>query len=392
MLIKFFMTLKEERLPVSFTELFTLLECLKKNIIFGNVDDFYHLSRLCLIKDEKNFDKFDRAFAKYFKNVEILDELSSHEIPNEWLRKQLESMLTDEEKAKIEALGGLNKLMEEFKKRMEEQKKRHQGGNKWVGTGGTSPFGAYGYNPEGIRIGQQEGRSGRAVKVWDRRNYRDLDDSVELGTRNLKLALRRLRKFARTGTAEELDLDDTISSTAKNAGLLDIKMIPERHNAVKVLLFFDVGGSMDPHVKTCEELFSAARSEFKHLRYYYFHNFLYESVWTKSHRRHAETTPIFEVMNKYSKDYKVIFVGDATMAPYEITHTGGSIEHYNEEAGAIWMRRMSESFDNMVWINPTPKDYWEHSYSIEIVKELLEDKMFPLTVKGLEGAMGSLLK
>ena len=392
MLIKFFMTLKEERLPVSFTELFTLLECLKKNIIFGNVDDFYHLSRLCLIKDEKNFDKFDRAFAKYFENVEILDELSSHEIPNEWLRKQLESMLTDEEKAKIEALGGLDKLMEEFKKRMEEQKKRHQGGNKWVGTGGTSPFGAYGYNPEGIRIGQQEGRSGRAVKVWDRRNYRDLDDSVELGTRNLKLALRRLRKFARTGTAEELDLDNTISSTAKNAGLLDIKMIPERHNAVKVLLFFDVGGSMDPHVKTCEELFSAARSEFKHLKYYYFHNFLYESVWTKSHRRHAETTPIFEVMNKYSKDYKVIFVGDATMAPYEITHTGGSIEHYNEEAGAIWMRRMSESFDNMVWINPTPKDYWEHSYSIEIVKELLEDKMFPLTVKGLEGAMGSLLK
>ena len=392
MLIKFFMTLKEERLPVSFTELFTLLECLKKNIIFGNVDDFYHLSRLCLIKDEKNYDKFDRAFAKYFENVEILDELSSHEIPNEWLRKQLESMLTDEEKAKIEALGGLDKLMEEFKKRMEEQKKRHQGGNKWVGTGGTSPFGAYGYNPEGIRIGQQEGRSGRAVKVWDRRNYRDLDDSVELGTRNLKLALRRLRKFARTGTAEELDLDNTISSTAKNAGLLDIKMIPERHNAVKVLLFFDVGGSMDPHVKTCEELFSAARSEFKHLKYYYFHNFLYESVWTKSHRRHAETTPIFEVMNKYSKDYKVIFVGDATMAPYEITHTGGSIEHYNEEAGAIWMKRMSESFDNMVWINPTPKDYWEHSYSIEIVKELLEDKMFPLTVKGLEGAMGSLLK
>ena len=392
MLIKFFMTLKEERLPVSFTELFTLLECLKKNIIFGNVDDFYHLSRLCLIKDEKNFDKFDRAFAKYFENVEILDELTSHEIPNEWLRKQLESMLTGEEKAKIEALGGLDKLMEEFKKRMEEQKKRHQGGNKWVGTGGTSPFGAYGYNPEGIRIGQQEGRSGRAVKVWDRRNYRDLDDSVELGTRNLKLALRRLRKFARTGTAEELDLDNTISSTAKNAGLLDIKMIPERHNAVKVLLFFDVGGSMDPHVKTCEELFSAARSEFKHLKYYYFHNFLYESVWTKSHRRHAETTPIFEVMNKYSKDYKVIFVGDATMAPYEITHTGGSIEHYNEEAGAIWMKRMSESFDNMVWINPTPKDYWEHSYSIEIVKELLEDKMFPLTVKGLEGAMGSLLK
>ena len=392
MLINFFMTLKNERLPVSFTELFTLLECLKKNIVFGNVEDFYYLSRLCLVKDEKNFDKFDKAFSKYFENVEILDELSSHEIPNEWLRKQLESILTEEEKAKIEALGGLDKLMEEFKKRMEEQKKRHQGGNKWIGTGGTSPFGAYGYNPEGIRVGQQEGKNGRAVKVWDRRNYRDLDDSVELGTRNLKLALRRLRKFARTGCDEELDMDDTISSTAKNAGLLDIKMVPERHNAVKVLLFFDVGGSMDPHVKTCEELFSAARTEFKHLKYYYFHNFLYESVWSKSHRRHAETTPVFEIMNKYSKDYKVIFVGDATMAPYEITHVGGSIEHYNEEAGAIWMKRINDSFNNIVWINPTPKDYWEHSYSIEIIKEIMEDKMFPLTVKGLEDAMSFLAK
>ena len=392
MLINFFMTLKNEKLPVSFTELFTLLDCLRKNIVFGSVEDFYYLSRLCLIKDEKNFDKFDKAFSKYFENVEILDELSSHEIPNDWLRKQLESTLTEEEKKKIEALGGLDKLMEEFKKRMEEQKKRHQGGNKWIGTGGTSPFGAYGYNPEGIRIGQQEGRNGRAVKVWDRRNYRDLDDSVELGTRNLKLALRRLRKFARTGSAEELDMDDTISSTAKNAGFLDIKMVPERHNAVKVLLFFDVGGSMDPHVKTCEELFSAARSEFKHLKYYYFHNFLYESVWSKSHRRHAETTSLFEIMNKYSKDYKVIFVGDATMAPYEITHVGGSIEHYNEEAGAIWMKRINDSFDNIVWINPTPKDYWEHSYSIEIVKELMENRMFPLTVKGLEDAMGVLVK
>ena len=392
MLINFFMALKNERLPVSFTELFTLLECLKKNIVFGNVEDFYYLSRLCLVKDEKNFDKFDKAFSKYFEKVEILDELSSHEIPNEWLRKQLESILTEEEKAKIEALGGLDKLMEEFKKRMEEQKKRHQGGSKWIGTGGTSPYGAYGYNPEGIRVGQQEGKNGRAVKVWDRRNYRDLDDSVELGTRNLKLALRRLRKFARTGCDEELDMDDTISSTAKNAGLLDIKMVPERHNAVKVLLFFDVGGSMDPHVKTCEELFSAARTEFKHLKYYYFHNFLYESVWSKSHRRHAETTPVFEIMNKYSKDYKVIFVGDATMAPYEITHVGGSIEHYNEEAGAIWMKRINDSFNNIVWINPTPKDYWEHSYSIEIIKEIMEDKMFPLTVKGLEDAMSFLAK
>lgn len=386
------MTLKQERLPVSFTELFTLLECLKQNVIFGNVDDFYYLSRMCFIKDEKNFDKFDVAFAKYFEKIEVLDDLSLYEIPDEWLRKQLESMLTDEEKAKIEALGGLDKLMEEFKKRLEEQQKRHQGGSKWIGTGGTSPFGAYGYNPEGIRVGQNEGRNQKAIKVWDRRNYRDLDDSVEIGTRNIKMALRRLRKFARTGAAEELDMDDTISSTARNAGLLDIKLVPERHNAVKVLLFFDVGGSMDPHVKLCEELFSAARSEFKHLKYYYFHNFLYESVWTKSHRRHAETTSTFEIINKYSKDYKIIFVGDATMAPYEITHIGGSIEHYNEEAGAVWIKRVTDAYDHMIWINPTPKDYWEHSYSIEIVKELLEDRMFPLTVKGLEEAMTLLTK
>ena len=392
MLINFFMTLKQERIPVSFTELFALLECLKQNVIFGDVDEFYYLSRLCLVKDEKNFDKFDIAFAKYFENFEIFDDLSIAQIPDEWLRKQLESMLTDEEKKKIEALGGLEKLMEEFKKRMEEQKKRHQGGNKWIGTGGTSPFGAYGYNPEGIRIGQESGRNQRAIKVWDKRNYRDLDDSVEIGTRNLKLALRRLRKFARTGSDEELDMDDTISSTAKNAGLLDIKMVPERHNSVKVLLFFDVGGSMDPHVKLCEELFSAARSEFKHLKYYYFHNFLYESVWTKSHRRHAETTSTFDILNKYSKDYKVIFVGDATMAPYEITHAGGSIEHYNEEAGAVWLKRIEETFNHLVWVNPTPKDFWEHSYSIEIVKELIEDRMFPLTVKGLEDAMALLTK
>ena len=386
------MTLKQERIPVSFTELFALLECLKQNVIFGNVDEFYYLSRLCLVKDEKNFDKFDIAFAKYFENFEVFDDLSIAQIPDEWLRKQLESMLSDEERKKIEALGGLEKLMEEFKKRMEEQKKRHQGGNKWIGTGGTSPFGAYGYNPEGIRIGQESGRNQRAIKVWDKRNYRDLDDSVEIGTRNLKLALRRLRKFARTGSDEELDMDDTISSTAKNAGLLDIKMVPERHNSVKVLLFFDVGGSMDPHVKLCEELFSAARSEFKHLKYYYFHNFLYESVWTKSHRRHAETTSTFDILNKYSKDYKVIFVGDATMAPYEITHAGGSIEHYNEEAGAVWLKRIEEAFNHLVWVNPTPKDFWEHSYSIEIVKELMEDRMFPLTVKGLEDAMALLTK
>lgn len=392
MLINFFMTLRNERLPVSFTELFTLLECLKKNVIFGNVDDFYYLSRMCLVKDEKHFDKFDRAFSKYFENVELLDALAQLDIPDEWLRRELYSMLSDEEKARIEALGGLDKLMEQFRKRMEEQKKRHQGGSKWIGTGGTSPFGAYGYNPEGIRIGQEEGRNGKAVKVWDRRNFRDLDDSVEIGTRNIKLALRRLRKFARTGANEELDLDDTISSTARNAGLLDIKMVPERHNAVKVLLFFDVGGSMDPHVKLCEELFSAARSEFKHLKYYYFHNFIYESVWTKSRRRHAETTPMFDILHKYGKEYKVLFIGDATMAPYEITHAGGSIEHYNEEAGAVWMQRLAETFEHLVWINPTPKEYWQHSYSIDIVRELVADRMFPLTVKGLEEAMTLLTK
>ena len=392
MLINFFMTLKNERLPVSFTELFSLLECLKQNVIFANVEDFYYLSRMCFVKDEKNFDKFDIAFGKYFENVEAINDLAMYEIPDDWLRKQMESMLSDEEKAKIEALGGLEKLMEEFRKRMEEQKKRHQGGNKWIGTGGTSPFGAYGYNPEGIRIGQEGGRNGSAAKVWDKRNYRDLDDSVEIGTRNIKMALRRLRKFARTGAAEELDISDTISSTAKNAGLLDIKMVPERHNSVKVLLFFDVGGSMDPHVKLCEELFSAARTEFKHLKYFYFHNFIYESVWSKSIRRHAETTSTFDILHKYSKDYKVIFVGDATMAPYEVTHVGGSIEHYNDEAGAVWIKRLTDVFDNVVWINPTPKGFWEHSYSIEVVRELVEDRMFPLSVKGLEEAMTLLTK
>ena len=392
MLINFFMTLRQERLPVSFTELFALLDCLKHNFAFGDIDEFYHVARLCLVKDEKHFDKFDRAFSKYFEQLDLIDDLSLYQIPEQWLKKQFENSLSDEEKAQIEAMGGLEKLLEAFRKRMEEQKKRHQGGNKWIGTGGTSPFGAYGYNPEGIRIGQDEARNSRAVKVWDRRNYRDLDDSVEIGTRNIKMALRKLRKFARTGADEELDMDDTISSTARNAGMLDIKMVPERRNAVKVLLFFDVGGSMDPHVRLCEELFSAAKTEFKHLKYFYFHNFLYDSVWTKSQRRHAETTSTFELINTYTKDYKVIFVGDATMAPYEITHAGGSIEHYNEEAGAVWCQRITDAFEHFVWLNPTPKEYWQHSYSIEIVKELIEDRMFPLSVKGLEEAMALLTK
>ena len=392
MLISFFLALKREKLPVSIGELFTLLECLKQGLVFSNIDDFYYLARLCFIKDEKNFDKFDRAFARYFEGIEALDDLLDALIPEQWLKKQLEGTLTDEEKALIESLGGLEKLMEEFRKRLEEQKERHEGGNKWIGTGGTSPFGAFGYNPEGIRIGQNESRHNKAIKVWDKRNYRDLDDSIEIGTRNIKMALRRLRKFARTGAEDELDIDDTISSTARNGGLLDIKMVPEKHNSIKVLIFFDVGGSMDPHVKLCEELFSAARTEFKHLEYFYFHNFIYESVWKKSYRRMAESTPTYDILNKYSKGYKVIFVGDATMAPYEITHSGGSIEHYNEEAGAVWMQRVVETYDDLVWINPVPQDYWEHSYSIEIVRELTEQRMFPLSLRGLGEAMSLLSK
>ena len=391
MLINFFLRLKENKLPVSITELFALLECLNENIVFGDVEDFYYLARLSMVKDEKHFDRFDRAFAEYFKDVESSADILACQVPEDWLRKQFEAALSEEDKAKLDSLGGLEQLLEEFRKRLEEQQKRHQGGSKWIGTGGTSPFGAYGYHPEGIRLGQNEGRSGKAVKVWDRRDYRDLDDSVEIGTRNIKLALRKLRKFARTGAEEELDMDDTITSTARNAGLLDIKMVPERHNAVKVLLFFDVGGSMDPHVKVCEELFSAARTEFKHLEYYYFHNFLYESVWSKGRRRHAETESTFDLIHKYPKDYKVIFVGDATMAPYEITHAGGSIEHYNEEPGAVWMQRIADHFEHLVWLNPTPRDYWEHSYSIGLVKELVTNRMMPLTIKGLEEAMGALL-
>ena len=390
MLIQFFQVLRAEKIPVTLSELFALLDCLEKGLVFASMDDFYYLARLCMVKDEKYFDRFDRAFANYFDTLAKLDNVLESLIPEQWLRKGFESSLSELEKAQIEALGGLDKLFEEFRKRLEEQKERHQGGNKWIGTGGTSPYGAYGFNPEGIRLGQGESRSHKAVKVWDKRIYRDLDDNVEIGTRNLKMALRRLRKFARTGAQEELDIDDTISSTARNAGLLNIKMVPERHNSVKVLIFFDVGGSMDPFVRVCEELFSAARSEFKHLEYFYFHNFLYESVWKKSHRRAAETTSIYDILHRYGKDYKVIFVGDATMAPYEVTHVGGSIEHYNEEPGAVWMSRMTEAFERLVWLNPVGKEYWEHNYSIELVRELVEERMFPLSYNGLEDAMATL--
>lgn len=392
MLIRFFNALRKEKVPVSLGELFNLLECLKQNFAFADMDQFYLLARMCMVKDEKYYDRFDRAFSRYFKELSVLDDLLMDAIPDEWLRRQFEASLTDEERAAIETMGGLEKLMEEFRKRLQEQKERHEGGNKWIGTGGTSPYGAYGFNPQGIRVGQQEGREGRAVKVWDRRDYRDLDDSVEIGTRNIKMALRRLRKFARAGAQDELDIDDTISSTARKGGLLDIKMVPERHNTVKVLIFFDVGGSMDPYVQLCEELFSAARTEFKHLEYFYFHNFIYESVWKQSRRRQAETTALFDILHKYSKDYKVIFVGDATMAPYEITHVGGSIEHYNEEAGVVWMQRLTENFDHVAWINPVHKEHWEHGYSIALVRQLLEDRMYPMSVKGLEEAMTQLSK
>ncbi len=387
MLIKFFQAVRAAKVPASLKEFLDLMHALEQKIVFTNIDEFYYLSRLCLVKDEKHFDKFDRAYGAYFEGVEALDDLFSEMIPEDWLKTEFEKNLSEEEKAQIETMGGLEALMEAFKERLEEQKKKHQGGNRMIGTGGTSPFGADGYNPEGFRIGQKSGRNGRAVKVWEKRGYKDLDGDVTLGIRNIKLALRRLRKFARQGAAEELDLDDTIRSTARNAGYLDIKMVPERHNSIKVLLFFDVGGSMDPHIKVCEELFSAARLEFKHMEYFYFHNFIYESVWKDNIRRTHESTSLYDLMHKYSPDYKVIFVGDASMAPYEITHPGGSIEHWNEEAGAVWMQRLKDHFEKVIWINPLPEHYWGDGGSLGITKQLLEQKMFPMTVEGLEAGM-----
>ena len=391
MLINFFHGLKDAGVPVTPRELLDLLEGLTRHVAFASMDEFYYFSRICMVKDEKYFDRFDRAFGLHFQELEALDDIINALIPDDWLRSEFMKNLSEEEKARIESLGGLEKLIEEFKKRLEEQKKRHQGGNKWIGTGGTSPFGQEGFHPEGIRVGPN-GRNKKAVKVWDKREFRNLDDSVELGTRNIKIALRRLRKFARTGAADELDLDDTISSTARNAGMLDIKMVPERHNAVKVLLFFDVGGSMDPHVKICQELFSATRTEFKHMEYFYFHNFIYESVWRNNYRRHNERTPLLDVMHKYSHDYKVIFVGDASMSPYEIVQPGGSVEHWNEEAGELWMRRLQDVYDKVIWINPTPEDEWQYTQSIAITHKLLQGHMYPLTLKGLEQGMSYLSK
>src|SRR5689334_2824122 len=391
MLIDFFLKLKSHKLPVSIKEYLTLLEALDRKVIGPGIDDFYNLSRTVLVKDEANFDKFDRAFAEYFQGVESIAGIEL-DVPLEWLLKQAELNLTEQEKAMIEALGGWEKLMETLKKRLEEQKARHQGGNKWIGTAGTSPFGAYGYNPEGIRIGQEESRNRRAVKVWDKREFRNLDDSVELGTRNIKVALRRLRKFARVGAPEELDLDDTIRSTAKNAGWLDLKMVPERHNAVKVLLFLDVGGSMDDHIRICEQLFSAARVEFKHLEYFYFHNFLYERVWRDNRRRSTERLATWEVLHTYPHDYKVIFVGDATMSPYEIVYPGGSVEHTNEEPGAVWMQRLLSIYPQTIWLNPQPEAVWEYHESIRLTRQLMGDRMYPLTLDGLDRGMRQLTK
>ncbi|RVU85977.1 VWA domain-containing protein [Leucothrix sargassi] len=386
MLTNLFYTLKAHGVPVSIREHLDLLAALESNLVLADSEAFYFLARLMLVKDEKHFDKYDKAFQAFMNGLSSLDGMVEALIPDEWLRQEFAKQLSDEEKAKIKSLGGLDELIKQFKERLEEQKKRHAGGNKWVGTGGTSPFGHGGYNPAGIRVGG-EGKQRRAVKVWEKREFKNLDDSNELSPRNLKVALRRLRQFAREGAADTLDLEGTIRSTASNAGLLDIKMEAERHNAVKVLLFFDVGGSMDDYIKLCETLFSAARSEFKHLEYFYFHNCLYESVWQDNVRRQDKRLSVFDILNRYGKDYKVIFVGDASMAPWEVSYPGGSVEHYNEEAGQVWLQRVISNFEKTVWINPTQREYWDFTESIGMIRQIVDDKMYPLTAKGLEEAM-----
>ena len=389
MLFDFFFTVRKAGVPASVKELLTLLEALDKGVVFGSIDDFYTLSRLCLVKDEAYFDRFDLAFSAYFKGVESIPDALVRDIPAEWLKRLAERWPTGEEKARIEALGGWEKLMETLRERLEEQKGRHQGGSKWIGTAGTSPFGAYGYNPEGIRIGQDGSRNRRAVKVWDKREFQDYDTNRELGIRNIKMALRRLRRFAREGAPEILDLDATIRSTARNAGWLDLKMVPELHNAVKILLFLDVGGSMDDHVLAVEELFSAARSEFKNLEHFYFHNCVYESVWKDNSRRH-ERVPTVELMRKYGHDYKLVFVGDASMSPYELEQPGGSVEHWNDEAGRVWLERLLRAWPRAAWLNPVPEDHWRWTTSILNLQSILEGRMYPVTLSGLEKAMKSL--
>ena len=394
MLIDFFSTLRSAKLPVSVREFLTLLEALKAGVVDPSrghsLDDFYYLARITLVKDEALFDKFDRAFSAYFKGIALRADFSQ-DVPLEWLRKTFELNLSPEEKAAIETMGW-DELMATLKKRFEEQKERHEGGSKWIGTGGTSPFGAHGVNPQGIRIGQAGGRNKSAVKVWDQRAYKDYDDTKELGTRNIKVALRRLRRFARQGNELELALDDTIHATAANAGLLDIKMIPERHNQVKVLLLMDVGGTMDEHVHRAEELFSAAKNEFKHLEFYYFHNCVYDYMWKHNRRRHSEKFNTWDVIRKYNRDYKLLFVGDATMSPYEILQPGGSVEYNNEEPGAQWLQRLTAAFPKHAWINPEPQGVWQYRQSISIIGQLMNQRMFPLTLAGLEGAMRLLSK
>jgi uncharacterized protein len=391
MFVAFFHELKTAGVPVTLREYLTLMEAMEQDLAGRRVEDFYYLARTALVKDERNLDKFDRVFGHVFKGLESMSEALTPEIPTEWLKKLAEKYLTEEERKEIEAVGGLDKLLELLRQRMREQKGRHQGGKKWIGTAGTSPFGAYGYNPEGVRIGQDGNRNFRAVKVWDRREFKDLDDQVELGTRNIKIALRRLRKFARTGAPEELDLDGTIKGTA-HKGYLDILMRPERHNAVKVLLFFDVGGSMDWHVKATEELFSAARSEFKHMEHFYFHNCLYEKVWKENRRRFDDTTPTWDVLHTYPHDYKVIFVGDASMSPYEIMAPGGSVEHFNEETGATWIERVARTYPACVWLNPVAQKDWDYTQSIRIMRQLVGERMYPLTLEGLDKAMRELVR
>jgi uncharacterized protein with von Willebrand factor type A (vWA) domain len=390
MLVRFFLLLKSAGVPVSITELLTLLEALKAGLSEISAERFYYLARTCLVKDERHYDRFDQAFAAHFKGAEDLFKLLSRELPADWLEKMAVRDLSDAEKAEIEALGGWEKLMETLRQRLAEQQERHQGGNKWIGTAGTSPFGAYGYNPEGVRIGQNESRNRSAVKVWDKREFANLDDSVELGTRNMKMALRKLRRFARRGAPTELALADTIDATARSGGWLDIKMVPERHNVIKILLLLDVGGSMDDHVKTCEELFSAARAEFKHLEHFYFHNCPYEALWRDNRRRFNEHVATLEVMRTYASDYKLILVGDATMSPYEITSAGSGIEHWNQEPGSVWLQRLVKAYPKFVWINPQPKGRWRHTASVLMIREMLEGRMYPLTLSGLDDAIDAL--
>jgi len=389
MLIDFFFTLKDARIPVSIKEFLILLEAMQKNVISPNIDDFYYLSRTTLVKDEANYDKFDKAFGSYFKGIATIFE-KNPEIPLDWLMKRMQRELTPEQKAALEKFG-YDKLMDRLKELLKEQHERHEGGNKWIGTGGTSPFGNSGYNPEGIRIGG-ESKNRSAVKVWDERTYKDYDSERELGTRNIKVALRRLRKFARDGAEEELALDDTIRATANNAGYLDIRMQPERRNNIKVMMLFDVGGSMDDHIARTEELFSAAKTEFKNMEFFYFHNCVYDYVWKNNRRRHAERFPTWDLLHKYSPDTKLIFVGDATMSPYEIVQPGGSVEYNNPEAGAVWLQRFTSTFANFAWLNPEPEGLWQYRQSISIIQQLMSQRMFPLTIDGLERAMRLLSK